>query len=181
MWFLSVLVQSPEASVKKWHTHSCLPCRAHTVPFVTEKKWTQRLGRRWFTFGFRWNESSYWREFRHHRSWNRKQCTRELCYPGWRCLAWDPGGCQPFPVILELQMMHRSAEFEVEFCLLKTSSLPWWAKPWAWPQPRASEDIAAPIEIASRLMDGRLWRTCTFWLIHLPVRPVVDVLSLSPV
>lgn len=37
MWFLSVLAQSPEASIKKWHTHSCLPCRAHTEPFVTEK------------------------------------------------------------------------------------------------------------------------------------------------
>lgn len=93
-----------------------------------------------------------------------------------------PGCYQPFPVVLELPLIHRSAEIRAGLSLFKvTLASTLLSKITALAIAQCKQDIAAPIEIASTPIDGRLWGPCPFWLIHLPVRPVVDVISLSPV
>lgn len=72
------------------------------------KKNTEASLYRLFTLCFRWDESSYWRQFRHHRSWKRKQRTHELCCSEPWHLAQDLHGHQPFLLILELQINCRN-------------------------------------------------------------------------
>lgn len=117
----------------------------HCAICYWEKNTNARRYGRWFTFCLRRNKSSYWRQFRHHRSWKRKQCMYELCCSEqWR-LAPDPYGHQPFSFILKLPIMHGMGRNRGRLFPFSRLSAICWAKPW--PQPQLStRRTALPLE-----------------------------------